>query len=158
MVGPRDLQAGHRIIELLGALREAGACELVRLLERVHYVYARRRISKVLAMRTRELGMPSGELEDQFDGPTLDGDLSMRIAVGPYAACLHVNGDLRRVRTSWISNTGKAVRRRPARTRDHPQELELVAAERRRLQSHVGDIRSRFERAMTAGRSWSVES
>ena len=40
-VGPRDLQTGHRIVELLSMLDEAGARELVRLRERAYYAFAR---------------------------------------------------------------------------------------------------------------------
>ena len=73
-VGPRDLQAGHRVVDLLGRLGEGGARELVRLRERAYYAYAQARITKVLTGRERELGIPLGELEDLFDGPELDAD------------------------------------------------------------------------------------
>ena len=156
-VGPRDLQTGHRIVELLGMLDEAGARELVRLRERASYAFARARIAKVLARQARELGTPPGELEDSFDGPGLDDDLTMSIEVGPVAAHLRVSGDLRKVRTEWIGARGRPVGRRPAQTLTYPHELELVETERRRLQSHLADLRARLERAMTEGRSWSVD-
>lgn len=157
-IGPRDLQTGHRIVGLLGELGEAGVPELVRLRERIRYVYARRRISKVLGERTRELGRTAEELEDLFDGPSLDGELAMRIGVGSCVARLHVSGDLRRVTTSWVGTRGRPVHGRPAQTSAYPRELEHVASERVRLRSHLGDLRNRLERAMTTGRSWSLES
>lgn len=157
-IGPRNLDAGHRIVELLGGLGEPGASELIRLHERTRYFFPRAKISKVLARQTRELRVPLGELEDGFTGPALDVDLAMKIDVGPYAARLQVTGDLRRVRTTWLGTDGAPLRRRPAQARSHPGELELIESERRRLRAHLTDLRSRFERAMATGRSWSVET
>lgn len=158
MVGPRNLDAGHRIVELLGSLGEPGARELVRLRERTSHCFPRAKISKVLARQTRELQVPLGELEDGFAGPELDGELAMKIDVGPYAARLQVTDDLRRVRTAWLGDDGEQLRRRPTGVRTYPRELELIESERRRLRAHLTDLRSRLERAMATGRSWSVES
>lgn len=156
-VGPRDLRAGHRIVDLLGQLGEPGARELVRMRERAYYTYAKARIRKVLTRLEHRLGTPLGELEDSFDGPRLDGELAMSIPVGPCIAQVGVRSDLRRVGTTWIGSRGNRVRQRPAQAADHPVELELVASERRRLQAHLSDLRSRLERAMVEVRSWSLE-
>jgi hypothetical protein len=155
-VGPRDLQTGHRIAEVLGRLGEPGARELVRIRERAYYRYARTRIARILGKSARRLSTPLGELEDSFDGPRLDDDLMMSIPVGPCIAQVGVRDDLRRVGTTWIGSRGNPVRRRPAAALEHPTELELVVPERRRLQAHLGDLRSRLERAMVDGRSWSL--
>ncbi len=157
-IGPRNLDAGHRIVELLGKLGEPGARELVRLRERTRYSFPRAKISKVLARQMRELQVPLGELEDGFTGPALDADLAMQVEVGSYAARLQASDDLRRVRTSWLGPNGTPLRRRPAQARAHPRELELVESERRRLRAHLADLRSRLEGAMATGRSWTVET
>ncbi len=82
--------------------------------------------------------------------------LSTSIAVGPCTARLTVTDELRRVRTTWTGSGGRPVGRRPARTLDHPRDLEHLESERRRLQAHLADLRSRLELAMTEGRSWSM--
>lgn len=50
-VGPRDLQVGHRLVRLLARLGEPGACELVRLSERVRYQHARAPCSRRASRR-----------------------------------------------------------------------------------------------------------
>ena len=155
--GPRDLHAGHRLVALLGRMGEPGARELVRLRERNRYHHPHRAIERALAQLEHELGVPLEELEDAFGGPAVQADLTLPLTVGPYQALVRVGDDLRRVHTSWIGSSGRPVRSRPARTVDYPYELELVRAERRRLQSHLADLRARLEQAMASGRSWSVE-
>lgn len=155
--GPRDAGAGHRLVELIARLGEPGARELVRLRERVHYSRPGIVIGRTLAGLERELGIPLGELEDAFGGPALDADLTLRLAVGPFDALVTVGDDLRRVRTSWIGTSGKPLRNRPARAAEHPDQLAIVQAERRRLQAHLTDLRVRLEDAMSTGRSWSLE-
>ncbi len=155
--GPRDLQAGHRLVTLIGRLGESGARELVRLRERVHYQQPSKMIAKTLTELEHELGVPLGELEDAFGGPAVDAELTLRLPVGPFEALVTVSDDLRRVRTSWTGRSGKPVQNRPARAVDHPDQLALVQAERRRLQAHLTDLRARLEDAMFGERSWSVE-
>ncbi len=156
-VGPRDLQTGHRLVALLVRLGESGAQELVRLGERTHYQHARAAIAKALARAQRELGVPAGELEDAFGGPVVDDDLRLTVPVGPFHAVVGIGEDLRRVRTTWRSATGRLLRARPPRAVDHPDALAIVHAERRRLQAHLANLRMRLEYAMATGRSWSVE-
>lgn len=155
--GPRDLQGGHAIVALLEGLGEPGARELVRLAERVRYRYAQEAIRRTLARLARHLGTPLGELEDSFDGPRVSDDLSTTLGVGPFAATIQVADDLRRVRTSWTGRSGRPVRSRPRNALEHPDALELLKAERRRLQAHLSNLRSRLEQAMLSERSWSVE-
>lgn len=156
-VGPRDLQTGHRLVALLVRLGEPGARELVRLRERTHYKHARAAIAQALARAQRMLGVPAGELEDAFGGPVVDDDLSLTVPVGPFQAVVEIGDDLRRVRTTWRSADGRLLRARPARAVDHPDALAIVHGERRRLQSHLANLRARLEQAMVTGRSWSVE-
>jgi hypothetical protein len=155
--GPRDLQAGHRIVDLLRAMGEPGARELVRLRERTRYDHPSRKIAGALVGLARDLRIPLGELEDAFVGPSVDADLVLSLPVGPYEARVCVADDLRRVRTTWRQQAGGPVGRRPAGTVDYPDQLALVRAERRRLQAHLGDLRARLEHAMVTGRSWSAE-
>ena len=155
--GPRDLQAGHRLVKMLAGLGEAGARELIRLRERTHYQHPRKALDAALARVERDLRMPLGELEDAFGGPDVDADLTLELAVGPFQALVRVNDDLRRVRTAWRGRSGEPVRGRPVRAVDYPDELLIVQAERRRLQTHLTDLRARLEDAMVSGRSWSAE-
>lgn len=155
--GPRDLQAGHRLVKILAGLGGPGASELVRLRERVHYQHPRKAIDAALVQLERELRIPLGELEDAFGGPAVDTDLALTLPVGPLHAHVRVSDDLRRVQTSWRGRSGQLMRSRPARAAEYPEELAVVQAERRRLQAHLSDLRARLEDAMVTGRSWSAE-
>lgn len=155
--GPRDLQTGHAVVELLGELGEAGGRELVRLRERTAYHHPRARISRVMGELQQRLGVPLGEFEDTFAGPVLDSELSMDVPIGPFSARLHVTEDLRRVQTAWIGEDGRPFAKRPTAARDHPDALSRLDSERRHLRAHVRDLRMRLEDAMTSGRLWSVE-
>jgi hypothetical protein len=155
--GPRDLQAGHLIVDLLQDMGEPGACELVRLRERTSYQHPARRINAALGALARELRTPLGEFEDAFGGPVVDTDLSLMLPVGPYEAQVRIAADLRRVHTMWTGRSGRRLRSRPAGAAGHPDELAFVQAERRRLQAHLRDLRARLEQAMVTGRSWSTE-
>ena len=155
--GPRDLQTGHRLVKILAGLGEPGARELVRLRERVHYQHPRKAIDAALVRLQRELRTPLGELEDAFDGPAVGPDLKLDLAVGPFQAVVSSSDDLRRVQTRWRGPVVESVRSRPARAVDHPDDMSVVRAERRRLQAHLSDLRARLEAAMVSGRSWSAE-
>ena len=155
--GPRDLQGGHALVDLLAELGEPGARELVRLSERVHYRNAQRKIRSALARLTRELRTPLGELEDAFVGPEVSADLTVPVRVGPFAAELEVSDDLRRVRTSWRGQSGRPVRNRPAKASAYSDELALRKEERGRLQAHLTDLRTRLEQAMLEERAWPYE-
>jgi hypothetical protein len=155
--GPRDLQSGHRIVRLLCLLGEPGARELVRLRERIRYQHARKAVDAALAGLARELRIPLGELEDAFGGPRLDPDLALSLPAGPFLARIHVSDDLRRVRTGWRTESGAPRRSRPARAAEYSEQLAHIQAERRRLQSHLSDLRGRLEDAMVSGRSWSAD-
>src|SRR5262249_27311695 len=148
--------AGHALVELLAELGEDGARELIRLRERTRYHYPGRAIQLALQRLARQLVTPLGEFEDAFAGPVLDADLSLALDVGPYEAVIRVSEDFRRVHTTW-RRSGGVLRSRPARARDYPAALELVVAERRRLQVHLTDQRSRLELAMATGRRWTLE-
>ena len=155
--GPRDLQSGHRIVRLLCLLGEPGARELVRLRERIRYQHARKAVDAALARLARELRIPLGELEDAFGGPQLDSDLALLLPAGPFRARIHISDDLRRVRTAWQTQSGAPRRSRPARAAEYGEQLAHIQAERRRLQSHLSDLRGRLEDAMISGRSWSAD-
>ena len=156
-VGPRDLQAGHRLVRLLARLDEPGARELVRLSERVRYQHARGVLRKSLAQVQRELRIPAAELEDAFGGPIVNDDLALELPVGPFTAVVQVSDDLRRIGTTWRSASGRRLRGRPARAVDHADALALVSTERRRLQTHLIDLRARLDHALVSNRSWTVE-
>ncbi|MDP9377233.1 MAG: DUF4132 domain-containing protein [Actinomycetota bacterium] len=155
--GPRDLQAGHRIVKILARLGEPGTRELVQLRERVRYQHPRQAIDAALVRLERELRVPLGELEDAFDGPAVDADLRLTFAVGLFQALVSVSDDLRRVQTRWRGLSGEPMRSRPARAGEYPDAISIVHAERRRLQTHISDLRTRLEAAMVSGRSWSAE-
>lgn len=155
--GPRDLQTGHAVVELLGELGEAGGRELLRLRERTTYHHPLARISRVMAELQQRLGVPLGEFEDTFTGPVVDSELSTDVLIGPFRARLQVTDDLRRVQTSWISEAGRPLAKRPTAARGHPYELSRLDSERRHLRAHVRDLRQRLEDALTSGRSWSAE-
>lgn len=155
--GPRDLQAGHAVVELLGELGEAGGKELVRLRERTSYKHALARIARTVAELQRRLGVPLGESEDTFVGPALDERLALTVPVGPFEAVLRVTDDLRRVQTTWHGASGQQLASRPAGVKAHSAALEAVDGERRRLRAHLTDLRGRLEEVMRTGRSWTVE-
>jgi hypothetical protein len=113
--------------------------------------------NKELTAAGQRLGVTLAELEDRFGGPVLAADLTMSVPVGSFEALVSVSDDLRRVRTSWRGLDGAPVQRRPARAVDDPGALALLAAERRRLQTHLSDLRRRLEDAMATGRSWSAD-
>ena len=155
--GPGDVRSGNRIVGLLGELGEPGARELVRLRDSVRYRNARTTIEKTLSRVTRVLGIPAGELEDTFEGVTLDRSLSTRVAVGPYTALISVSGDLQHVRTTWHDHAGRPLTRRPAGLAGRRDELAAVDNTRKRLRAHISALRERLEQAMVAGRSWTGE-
>jgi hypothetical protein len=70
--GCRDERTGDRLVELLAAMGEAGAQELVRLQQSVAYVRPRRQVEAALVHLGRQLETPLGELEDLFAGVQLD--------------------------------------------------------------------------------------
>ena len=114
-VGPRDLQTGHRIVELLSMLDEAGARELVRLRERAYYAFARARIAKVLARQAPSSGRrrKSSRTRSTVPSSTRPDDVDRR---RPVRRSPRVSGDLRRVERSGsepgADRSADALRRR----------------------------------------------
>ena len=154
--GPRDLLAGNWIVRVLSELGEAGARELLGLRAVVGYRQARRAIDEALADLEKAGGVPSGELEDGFASVELDGNLRTTVPVGPFHAVLAVTSDLRRVQTTWRDPAGRETSRRP-RVAGLEDELGAVEDVRRRLRANVTVLRSRFERMMLTGESWTAE-
>ena len=155
--GPRDLQAGHRIVAILGQLGVAGGRELVRLRDGVKYQYARQRVMKTLSALQRELRIPAGELKDAFVGPQTTTDLAVEVPIGNYVAVVQVADDLQHVHTRWRNAAGKQLASRPRGVNDLRDALAIVDHERTRLRAHVRTIRERLEAAMTIGETWTTD-
>lgn len=158
-LGPRDIRTGNELVSILTGMGEAGARELLRLRESVRYKYPLEWIERALSALEYRIGTPLGELEDAFAGVPLDAELRAYVAVGPYEAILAVDGDLRRVHTTWSDpSSGRESARRPPQVAEFIEELETVENTRRRLRAHVTAVRRRFDEVMTVGRSWTIEA
>jgi len=85
-----------------------------------------------------------GELDDSFGSPEVGDDLTRSIAVGPFAAIIAVDDDLRRVRTSWCGEACHPLRTRPRRSNCGTRQMTWTPSAPGRVASAICGSTSRF--------------